>query len=72
MCFLCDFHSLKNIDFVHKLVKLNYKVCEKIVDSTFDIFDYFNNFIFRYLNAANYFSYCYDSKDFSLMGKFNN
>lgn len=52
MCFLCDFHSLKNIDFNNKLVKLNYKVCENVVDKTFDTFYYFNSFVFKYINNA--------------------
>ena len=51
---------------------MNYKVCEKVVDKTFDTFYYFNSFLFRYINNAHYLSYCYDAKDHSLLGKYVN
>lgn len=51
---------------------MNYKICEKVVEETFDSFYYFNTFLYRYLNNINYLTYCFDIKDHSLLGKYVN
>jgi len=58
MCFLCDFESLKNIHSDDKIVTFDYPVCEHLVRNTYQEYYYLNDFIYKYLNTANFLSYC--------------
>lgn len=71
MCFLCDFESLKNFKLKERLISMDYKVCENIVDNTFDGFYYLNEFIYKYLNTANFLSYCIVTDDLANFGILN-
>lgn len=70
LCFLCDFESLKNIHLQDKLVVLNYEVCEELVQQTYEEYYFLNEFVYKYLNTANFLSYCVNNEsvqDFGLL-----
>lgn len=71
MCFLCDYESMKNFFFNEKIVVLNYSVCETIVKETFNPYYYLNEFIYKYINTANFLSYCINEEDTSNYGLIN-
>lgn len=67
-CFLCDFDSAPFFDTKEKSVFLNNDVCYDIVDNTFEYYNYFNNFVWKYINTLNFLAHCsnvHNTKDAS-------
>ena len=64
-CLICDYDHRSFIDFEDKKLFLDKSVCENFVESTFDYFYKFNNFIWKYINTVNILAMCNTTHDYS-------
>lgn len=71
MCFLCDYESLRHIQMEEKIVSLDYKICEQIVKGTYQEYYYLNDFVYKYLNTANFLTYCVNNENLLDFGNLN-
>jgi hypothetical protein len=71
ICLLCDYNSIRFWDLNQRFIPLHYDVCESIVENTFDEIYYLNNFIYKYINTANFLSYCVNNENLSKFGDLN-
>lgn len=57
-CMLCDFDNTKFIDIEAKAIFMDKNVCAKILEGTFEYYMYARQFIWKYLNTANFLAHC--------------
>lgn len=62
-CFLCDFENSKHIDMESESVYFNINVCDSILYNTFEFNDFFNRFIYKYINTVSILSHCMNSHE---------
>lgn len=62
-CFLCDFENAKHIDLETKSVFFNINVCDAIVTNTFEFNQFFNRYIYKYVNTVAMLSHCINTHE---------
>ena len=62
-CFMCDFENAKHIDLETKSVFFNINVCDSIVTHTFEFNQFFNRYIYKYVNTVAMLSHCINTHD---------
>ena len=62
-CFLCDFENAKHIDLETKSVFFNINVCDNIITHTFEFNQFFNKYIYKYVNTVAMLSHCINTHD---------
>ena len=68
-CFLCDYESYKNWDIENKIVVMNYRMCNHIVENSLDYYVLLNDVIVKYINTANFMTHCVNFNKSNKMGK---
>lgn len=62
-CFLCDFENARHIDMKTKSVFFNINVCDVIVTNTYQFTDYFNKYIYKYINTVSMLAHCINTHE---------
>jgi hypothetical protein len=62
-CFLCDFENAKHIDLDSKSVFMNVNVCDSIITHTFEFNQFFNRYIYKYMNTVAMLSHCINTHE---------
>lgn len=62
-CFLCDFENAKHVDLESKSVFFNINVCDNIITHTFEFNQYFNKYIYKYVNTVAMMSHCINTHE---------
>ena len=62
-CFLCDFDNSKNIEIDTKSVFMNINVCDSIITHTFEFNEFFNNYVYKYINTVAMLSHCINTHE---------
>ena len=62
-CFLCDFENAKHIDLESKSIYFNINVCDTIITHTFEFNQFFNKYIYKYVNTVAMMSHCLNTHE---------
>lgn len=62
-CLLCDFDNAKHIDKEERYVKFHSNVCLDMVRQNFEYYNYFNTYIWKYINTVNLLAHCVNHAD---------
>lgn len=70
-CFLCDYESYKNWDIDNKIVVMNFRMCNEIVNNTLEYYELLNETIVKYINTVNFMTHCVNFDKSDKMGMLN-